>query len=187
MNYVEPIRSLTKLHEIEEWLRAYNEKYYAMFEVGIYSGLRVSDILPLRREDVWHKTHIKIREKKTGKYKSFAVHPQLAAYLDQYCKGMRPGEFLVPSDPKRPREKPVSTKRAYQVLRRAGEENGLSGLGTHSMRKTFGYHYYKRYQDVAELMTIFNHSAPSITLRYIGIEQDGLDKRMRNLSYKGFD
>ena len=187
MNYVEPIRSKTKLHEIEEWLLAYNAKYYVMFEIGIYSGLRVSDILPLRREDVWHKTHIKIREKKTGKYKSFAIHPELMKILDDYCRRMRPGEFIVPSNPKLPREKPVTTKRAYQVLRRAGEENGMPGLGTHSMRKTFGYHYYKRFQDVAELMTIFNHSSPSITLRYIGIEQDGLDKRMRSMSYKGFD
>ena len=187
MNYVEPIRSRTKLHDIEEWLKSYNEKYYIMFEIGIYSGLRVSDILPLRREDVWHTPHIKVREKKTGKYKSFAINPELGAVLTPYCKGMRPGEFLVPSNPERPREKPVSTKRAYQVLRRAGEENGLPGLGTHSMRKTFGYFYYKRFKDVAELMTIFNHSAPSVTLRYIGIEQDGIDKRMGSLSYKGFD
>lgn len=187
MNFVEPIRSRTKLHDIEDWLKAYSEKYYVMFEIGIYSGLRVSDILALRREDVWHKTHIKVREKKTGKYKSFKINPDLEKVLTGYCRGLKPGDFLVPSNEARPREKPVSRKRAYQVLRRAGEENGLRGLGTHSMRKTFGYHYYRRFKDVAELMTVFNHSSPSITLRYIGIEQDGLDKRMEALSYKGYD
>lgn len=187
MNFVEPIRSKAQLHDIEDWLKAYNEKYFIMFEIGIYSGLRVSDILKLRVDDVYHKSHIKIREQKTGKYKSFVINSELASVLDPYCRSRRPGEFLMPSDPKFPRQKPISRRRAYQVLRRAGEENQLPGLGTHSMRKTFGYHYYKRYKDVAELMKIFNHSAPSITLRYIGIEQDGLDKRMSELSFRGYD
>jgi integrase len=187
MNFVEPIRNLGQLHDIEDWLKKYNVKYFIMFEVGVYSGLRISDILPLRVEDVWHKTHIKVREKKTGKYKAFIINPELKAVLDPYCKGRRQGEFLVPSDEKFPRQKPVSKKRAYQVLRRAGEENKLPGLGTHSMRKTFGYHYYKKYKDVAELMRLFNHSAPSVTLRYIGIEQDGLDRHMTGFSLRGCD
>ena len=187
MNFVEPIRSKAQLHDIEDWLKGYNEKYFVMFEIGIYSGLRVSDILQLRVDDVNHKTHIKIREKKTGKYKAFAINPELKAVLDPYCRGRKAGEFLVPSDVKFPRQKPVSRERAYQVLREAGEKNRLPGLGTHSMRKTFGYHYYKRYKDVAELMKIYNHSAPSVTLRYIGIEQDGIDKRMTGLSFRGCD
>ena len=45
-------------------------------------------------------------------------------------------------------------------------------FGTHSMRKTFGYHHYKKYKDVAMLQKIFNHSSPAVTLTYIGIEQE---------------
>ena len=48
------------------------------------------------------------------------------------------------------------------------------------MRKTFGYHYYKKTKDVAMLMDLFNHSSPAITLRYIGIRQDQRDKAMSN-------
>jgi len=40
------------------------------------------------------------------------------------------------------------------------------------MRKTFGYHYYKKTKDVALLMDLFNHSSQSVTLRYIGINQE---------------
>lgn len=36
-------------------------------------------------------------------------------------------------------------------------------MGTHTLRKTFGYWHYKQYKDVAILQDIFNHSAPSIT------------------------
>ena len=48
------------------------------------------------------------------------------------------------------------------------------------MRKTFGYHHYKRYKDVAILQEIFNHSAPSITKRYIGIRQDEINDTLND-------
>lgn len=44
------------------------------------------------------------------------------------------------------------------------------------MRKTFGYHYYKKTKDVALLMDLFNHSSQSVTLRYIGINQDVMNE-----------
>ena len=40
------------------------------------------------------------------------------------------------------------------------------------MRKTFGYHYYKKTKDIALLMNLFNHSSQSVTLRYIGVSQE---------------
>ena len=45
-------------------------------------------------------------------------------------------------------------------------------FGTHTLRKTFGYHFYKQFKDIVMLQKILNHSHPSITLRYIGIDED---------------
>ena len=45
-------------------------------------------------------------------------------------------------------------------------------IGTHSLRKTFGYHYYRETHDVATLMKLFNHSKEETTLIYIGIASD---------------
>ena len=53
-------------------------------------------------------------------------------------------------------------------------------VGTHTMRKTFGYHHYKMFKDVVMLQKIFNHSSPQITLRYIGVEQDEIDDSYKN-------
>ncbi len=55
-------------------------------------------------------------------------------------------------------------------------------VGTHTMRKTFGYHHYKQFNDVALLQKILNHSSPSITLRYISIYQEKIDS-----SYNSFE
>lgn len=48
------------------------------------------------------------------------------------------------------------------------------------MRKTFGYHHYKKNRDVSSLQILFNHSAPSITLKYIGITGDEIDETMED-------
>ncbi len=48
------------------------------------------------------------------------------------------------------------------------------------MRKTFGYHHYKKFRDLALLQKIFNHSNPQVTLRYIGIEQDQIEDSYTN-------
>ena len=71
----------------------------------------------------------------------------------------------------------------YKMLIQACNECKINvQIGTHTMRKTFGYHHYKKFKDVAILQRIFNHSSPMITLTYIGIAQDEI-----NNSYMNFD
>lgn len=57
---------------------------------------------------------------------------------------------------------------------------GSISIGTHSMRKTFGYHHYQQFRDIALLQKIFNHSSQLITLRYIGIDQEQIDYTYNN-------
>lgn len=67
--------------------------------------------------------------------------------------------------------KTISRVQVYRILNHSARSIDLSEIGTHSMRKTFGYHY----KDVALLMNVFNHSSQSVTLRYIGINQDTIN------------
>jgi integrase len=57
---------------------------------------------------------------------------------------------------------------------------GLEEIGTHTLRKTFGYHFYLETHDIGLLQELFNHSSPKITLRYIGITQDTVDNAYEN-------
>lgn len=72
MNYVEPIRDKTTVQDIADYLKEVHEKYYIMYMIGIYSGLRVSDILKLKVRDVRDKTDIKLRKRRQAK-KSFSL------------------------------------------------------------------------------------------------------------------
>ena len=67
-------------------------------------------------------------------------------------------------------------------MNNAGQNVGLDEIGTHTLRKTFGYHFYNQTRDIALLQELFNHSSPSITLRYIGINQDKIDQAYDNFS-----
>lgn len=182
MNYVEPIRDSTTVQDVADYLKEVSPKYFIMYMIGIYSGLRISDILKLKVRDVRGKDKIKVREKKTGKEKLFPVNKELAAALDDYCEGKKDYEYIVPSA--RAVNKAVSREYAYRVIHAAGEQFGLDNLGTHTMRKTFGYHFYLQTKDIVLLMRIFNHNDQSKTLRYIGIEQTTIDQAMKKFSYK---
>lgn len=68
---------------------------------------------------------------------------------------------------------------AYKILSGTAAEFGLGEIGTHTLRKTFGYHMYMQTKNIALLMEIFNHSSERVTLRYIGVNQDAIDKAMQ--------
>ncbi len=76
--------------------------------------------------------------------------------------------------------RPLSRRYVSRVFAAIGEEVGIS-LGTHSMRKTRGYHLYKKTNDIARVMKMLRHSSEAVTLRYIGITQEDVDRDFTNL------
>ncbi len=182
MNYVEPIRDSTTVQDIGDYLKGIHEKYYIMYMIGIYSGLRISDILKLKVRDVRGKDRIKLREKKTGKEKMFPLNRELKLALESYCMEKKDYEYLIPSA--RATDKAVSREYAYRVMHEAGKSFGLDNLGTHTLRKTFGYHFYTQTKDIVLLQRILNHRDQKETLRYIGIEQTTIEQAMAKFSYK---
>lgn len=177
MKKVEPIRNPEKIQEMKAILKRQNFRDYLLFELGINSGLRISDLLSLRVKDVKGKYQIELREKKTDKVKTFQVNPKVQEQLNDYVTGLEPEIYLFQS--RKGDNKPISRVQAYRVLRKAADKLGIEKVGTHTLRKTFGYWHYKRNKDVALLQQIFNHSSPSITLDYIGINQEEINKSTR--------
>lgn len=178
MKYVQPIRDIEKIKEIKNYLKKQSYRDYFLFLMGINTGLRISDLLNLKVIDIKDKTHFVLKEQKTQKTKRFPLYT-LQEDIKEYIKGMKDNDFLFPSRLEKGK-RPLSRYRAWAILSDAGKHVGLNEIGTHTLRKTFGYHFYQKTKDVAILQELFNHSAPSITLRYIGINQDMIDNVMIN-------
>ncbi len=121
-----------------------------------------------------------MKEKKTGNVRKIKISPALRSEIDKYIRGLADSDFLFPS---RKGDRSINRVTAWRILNRAAAAVGIEGeIGTHTMRKTFGYHFYQRTHDVAMLQQIFGHSAPSITLRYIGINDDMIDKALEGFA-----
>lgn len=178
MKIVQPIRNKADIEKMKNELAKSGSRNRLLFTMGINTGLRISDILQLKVGDVAGNDYYVLTEQKTGKRKRISLHA-VKEEISAYTQNREPEEWLFPS---RRGDQPITRIQAYRILNDAAEVCGLEEIGTHTLRKTFGYHFYKATKDVAMLQTLFNHSAPSITLRYIGIAQDEIDEAMLNFS-----
>ncbi len=169
MNLVEPIRDPNLLKEIARWLKQENERDYMFFITGTCTALRVSDLLTIKTKES-RQLSIRIRERKTRKSKILPISPMLKRELDSYAQGKPPGEYLFKS--RQGYNQPISRQTAYRIMQKISVQFGIPNLGCHSLRKTFGYHFYLQTKDIYTLMQILNHSDPAITLDYIGVTQD---------------
>jgi integrase len=174
---VQPIRSREQLEDMKWSLKRHcSQRDYIMFLIGINTGLRVSDILKLKTKDLKRKKRITILEGKTKKARTIQLD-NIYSEIQEYIKAVE-SEWLFPS---RKGDKPISTIQAYRQLNKAAEMADIpDGIGTHSMRKTFGYWHYKQFKDVAQLQMILNHAHPEITLRYIGITAEEIENNLNN-------
>ena len=175
MNFVQPIRDPEQIQQIKEYLKEKNERNYILFVMGINTGLRISDILKLKVGDV-QGSHISMREMKTGKQKRIQITSSLKRELKWFNEGREVEEYLLKS--RKGKNRPIGRSMAYKILKSIVAEFGLDEIGTHTLRKTYGYHMYMQTKNIALLMEIFNHSSEKVTLRYIGVNQDAMDKAM---------
>ena len=180
MNSVNPIRDPEKIEEMKKILREQSFRNYFLFVAGINVGLRIGDLLPLKVGDVRERSHIIIREQKTGKEKKFRINENLQREVSNYVQELNDEDYLFPS--RQGRKRPLTRVSAWRILNSAAKQAGLEGIGTHTLRKTFGFHYYRMSKDIAMLQKIFNHSSPAVTLRYIGITQDAIDESLEKFS-----
>ncbi|WP_437828589.1 tyrosine-type recombinase/integrase [Niallia taxi] len=180
---VQPIRRKSQIEDMKWALKRHcSERDYILFLIGINTGLRVSDILNLRKETIFKlkskkRKEFQIREGKTKKARAInitAIFNEVFTYASKLDS-----QWLFPS---RKGDKPISKIQVYRLLQKAGEFAGIEAIGTHTMRKTFGYHFYKKTYNVAMLQEILNHSHPKITLTYIGISKEETDNELDNFS-----
>ena len=179
MEFVQPIRSLKQIETIKKLLKQQSLRDYCLFVLGINSGLRISDLLKLRISDVAEKGKVKdrirLRENKTNKFKDFPISDNAKSAIREYLKSRQYSEN-EPLFISRKNKGFLLRQRAYKILNEVARSIGIKEkIGTHTLRKTFGYHAYNSGYDIAIVQKLFNHSSPSVTLRYIGITQDEMD------------
>jgi len=192
MEFVQPIRDQKQIESIKKILKATNLRDYCLFTLGINSGLRVSDLLKLNLLDVLNekrkvKDRIELREKKTEKYKNFPISDTAKKAITEYLSTRDLSDLdqplFISRKPDKDGEYRLQRQQAYKIINDAAKEVGIKDrIGTHTMRKTFGYMAYQSGVDITRIQKLLNHSSPSVTLEYIGITREQLDEVYLNLN-----
>lgn len=154
-----------------------------IWNVGINLALRISDLLAIKYSNI-EEDRLVLREQKTGKQASIQLNPKALQIICR-IKREHPSHIYLfqsyrnqQSVNRTPR--PISRRAVSRAFESIGKELKLM-LGTHSMRKTRGYHLYKSTNDIARVMKMLRHSSEGVTLRYIGITQDEVDQDFKEL------
>ena len=188
---VDPIRDTKKIAAIREVLRAGGKngiRNEVMFTMGINSSLRISDLLSLTIGDVVDKSgtvakDIALKERKTGKLKRIPLNKAIRDVLTEYINSLGEVDPNMPLFQSRQGSSPICRWRARQILSLAGEMVGLKRIGTHSLRKTFGYHVYQKTGgNLGLVQKLLNHASSADTLRYIGIDKEQMDNTYLELN-----
>ena len=174
---VQPLRTQQEINDFLFCLRRNKnaERDVFLFLIGINSGLRMSDIVKLKKKDIISSKNPRIVEQKTGKTRILYLS-SLQDLIQDYTKDLDPEDYLFASTT----GGHLKVNTVYQMFQKVAPLLDRDDIGTHTLRKTFGYHYYKKTKDVATLMEIFGHSSEKITKRYIGINEDEISETLLN-------
>lgn len=176
-----PIKDSNVLKSVQKTLldsfRA-GRRNYTIFQLGKATLLRVSDVMQLKKADVFNedgtiKQNTFIHDQKTGKANTLylkPVHADLLAYYDWLQQQNLISEWLFPS--LQHPERHITEKQFYKVMAKAGDLLGINYLGTHTMRKTGAYRVYMQSNyNIGLVMQLLNHSSEAMTLAYLGLDQ----------------
>lgn len=181
------------MERIEDMLFAMDtpkgRRMFVMFEVGIFMGLRIGDMLKLKVGDIRGRQGYTFMPEKTDErrkngeidtaYKAkklyLTIAPSLRNVVEKLYRDQPDDAPLFPSRVRgaNGQRVAITRKTAFADMKEIERMAGLGyPIGCHTLRKTFGYQVYKKYHDVAWLQGWFQHSTPEITLIYIGIADD---------------
>lgn len=161
------------IQAMKRYLKTYSERDYLLFVFGINTGLKITEILNVKVCDVIDQKGVaKSFFQLLGGEKEIFLNPKVREAIFHYVQSnqLSNDDYLFQSSKTK---KPITRQQAYRIIQQAAKAVGFQGkIGTNSLRKTFGFHAYKRGVAISLLQKHFNHSTPSETLKYLGISKD---------------
>lgn len=131
-----------------------------VFRVMLRTGLRVSDVLNLKLDDIsrcfW------ITEQKTGKRRQVGLSDELILEIKRRA-GKSEWAFPSPLDARKHRTRQAvwadlkKTARAFRLPQ---------NIGTHSARKWYAVELMRKYGDIESVQRALNHDNPGVTVLY---------------------
>ena len=157
-------------------------KFCLLISTGVFTGLRISDLLTLKYTDLINKDILTIREKKTKKVRTIKINPDLSILVERIYKKLNltnPNQFIFLN---RFGNKPIDKSYVNTKLKELFSKNRIKidgNISSHLFRKTLARRVMElnnySNESLVLLMELFGHSSMSITKRYLGIRQQEIN------------
>lgn len=176
MQFVNPIRDMETIQAMKEELRRHSIRDLLLFVLGINTGISLLDLLNLTVQDVWDgqnaKQFLYIKDEKTKEEKAHYLNSQIGKILNEYLSNSdwKAEDYLFKSQKDC---RPITRQQAYRIINHSARVVGISEkIGTHTLRKTFGYHAYYKGVAISILKSILHHHSTAETLKYLGVDRN---------------
>ena len=137
-------------------------------------GLRIEDILNLKLKDIisdGSRYRLNIKEKKTGKKRTFTVPLPIYNYIKVYAmdNDIKENELLFP----------IGERAVQKYLNKVADYLRYENIGTHSFRKFFATEIYlNNNYNIVLVQQLLQHSSVAITQKYVGITSEMQEKAL---------
>ena len=153
-------------------------KFCLLITIGVFTGLRISDLLKLRFNQFENTDILTIEEQKTKKIRKIKINSDLRQIVERVRDRMVVHDttqfIFINKYGTKPIDKSYVNVKLKEILKRYNivlEGNASS----HLFRKTLGNRVLKlnnySNESVILLMELFSHSSPMTTRRYLGIRE----------------
>lgn len=148
--------------EVERVLAALTPSNALVCQVSLHTGLRIGDILQLKRAQL--APRFWVTESKTGKKKLVGLPEGLRFALHENWLECGKGEWLFPGrDPRYHRTRQA----VWKDVKRAATAFRLNqNVAPHSFRKVYAVDLMENYGDIEKVRRALNHSNEAVTMIY---------------------
>lgn len=160
----------------------------ALFALGLYTGLRISEIIALKQDQLFtedggirYKLVVKRLKKKNTVYSNIPIHTKLRQILDEYKKELKSGEFIFPS--RSSTKGHMCRAQAHNVLTEAYKTLRLEGAKTHSMRKTCLTNMSRAGVPLRTVQEISGHANLGQLQTYLEVDPEDTHRAINLLKY----
>jgi integrase len=184
MEWNDFISIITRLEKDE------NYKFCLLISIGVFTGLRISDLLSLTYSDLLSNETFTLREMKTKKQRSIKVNKDLKEIVSRIVSksniiNLNQLIFINKYGTKSIDKSYVNVKLKELVKKYRIKLDG--NVSTHTFRKTLGRRVMEvnnySNESLVLLMELFGHSSMGITKRYLGIREQEIHNVYDSLTF----
>lgn len=157
--------------------RDQNFKYCLLISIGVFTGLRISDLLQLTFNQ-FENEYLTIVEQKTKKTRKIKLNPDLKLIVERVRIKMKVSNLDQFIFINRYETKPIDKSWVNVNLKKIFKQYGVEvegNISSHLFRKTLGNRVLKlnnySNESMVLLMELFGHSSMTITKKYLGIRE----------------